>query len=351
MEEKKLVLLNEDYLMSKIYTIREVQVMLDADLAAIYGYTTKTFNQQVKNNIEKFDDDFRFQLTKKEYEDFLKSKISTSKVPSTTYESIECHNRLSLRSNFLTSNTSKKGGRQYLPYVFTEQGIYMLMTVLKGELAVNQSKKLIRLFKKMKDFIIQLQNVLPSSELQFLALQTHNNTEDIRQLKQQMVTRDELSVVIKDFTDSSIKKDYLFYNGQTVEADIAYSEIYSYAEKTIYIIDNYISLKSLAFLKSVAIGVKITIFSDNINHGLHQTEFNDFKKEYSNVSIALKAAGGIYHDRYIFIDQSTKNEKIYHCGGSSKDGGKRVTSISRVEDTMLYRNIINNLRNNPPLQL
>ncbi len=91
-------------LSSLIYIIRGVRVMLDADLAAIYGYTTKAFNQQVKNNLEKFDDDFRFQLTKNEYEEFLRSKN-------------------------LTSNAGKKGGRQHLPYVFTEQGIYMLMTV------------------------------------------------------------------------------------------------------------------------------------------------------------------------------------------------------------------------------
>lgn len=87
----------------------------------------------------------------------------------------------------------------------------------------------------MKNFITQLQNVLPSSEIKSLSIQTQNNTEDIRQIKQQMVTRDELSVVIKDFTDPNIRKDYLFYNGQTTEADLAYAEIYSYARKTIHI--------------------------------------------------------------------------------------------------------------------
>ena len=96
-----------------------------------------------------------------------------------------------------------------------------------------------------------------------------------------------------------LKKDYLFYNGQTVEADIAYSEIYSYAKKTINIVDNYISLKTLVLLKSVAKGVKVTIFSDNVNHGLHQTEFDDFKKEYPDVDITLKTTGGIYHDLQI----------------------------------------------------
>jgi hypothetical protein len=244
--------------------------------------------------------------------------------------------------------TSRWGGTRKMPYAFTEQGIYMLMTVLKGELAVSQSKNLIRLFKQMKDYIIQRQHVLPTTELLALTTQTHNNTEEIRQIKQQV---NDLTVVINDFTDKNIKKDYLFYNGQTVEADIAYSEIYSYAEKTIHIIDNYISLKTLVLLKSVAAGVKVTIFSDNANHGLHQTEFIDFRNKYPHVDVELRSSGGIYHDRYIFIDYATPNEMIFHCGGSSKDGGKRVSSISRVEDTVLYQNIVGSLEGNPVLQL
>ena len=320
MKNNELSNFDEDYLKSKIYIIRGVQVMLDADLADIYGYETRYFNRQVNNNIERFDLDARFQLTKEEFQNLM------------------C-------KNF----TSSWGGTRKLPYAFTELGIYMLMTVLKGELAVNQSKKLIRLFKRMKDFIVQLQNVLPESEIRMLAIQTQNNAEDIREIKRHMVTHNELAVVIKDFTDPNIKKDYIFFNGQTVEADIAYSEIYSYAKITINIVDNYISLKTLVLLKSVAPNIKVTIFSDNVNHGLHQTEFNDFRNEYPNVNISLKTTGGIYHDRYIFIDYGTKNEVIFHCGGSSKDGGKKVTSITKVEDTMLYRDIIQHLQDNPKL--
>ena len=294
MEEKALTILTEEYLMSKIYIIRGVQVMLDADLAEIYGYETRYFNRQVNNNIERFDPEARFQLTRAEFDNLM------------------C-------KNF----TSSWGGTRKLPYAFTELGIYMLMTVLKGELAVSQSKKLIKLFKRMKDFIVQLQNVLPTSEVRALSIQTQANTEDIRQIKQKV---NNLTVVVKDFTDPNIKKDYLFYNGQTVEANLAYAEIYSYAKKTIHIIDNYIGLKTLVLLKSVAPGVKVTVFSDNVNHGLHQTEFADFQREYPIVDITLKTSGGIYHDRYIFIDHGTNNEMIFHCGGSSKDGGKRATS-------------------------
>lgn len=173
MEEKGIILLDEEYLMSKIYIIRGVQVMLDFDLAAIYGYETRFFTRQVNNNIERFEQDFRFQLTKEEFKNLM------------------C-------KNF----TSRWGGTRKMPYAFTEEGIYMLMTVLKGELAVSQSKKLIKLFKQMKDYIIQRQHVLPTKELLALTTQTQNNTEEIRQIKQQV---NDLTFVINDFTDKNIK--------------------------------------------------------------------------------------------------------------------------------------------------
>ena len=129
MEKNELLLLTEDVIASKIHLIRGVQVMLDFDLAAIYGYETRYFNRQINNNIGRFDQDFRFQLTNEEFQNLM-CKIFTS----------------------------SWGGTRKLPYAFTEQGIYMLMTVLKGDLAVKQSKTLIRLFKQMKDFIANLQH-------------------------------------------------------------------------------------------------------------------------------------------------------------------------------------------------
>ena len=152
----EIVILNETDLRSKIYTIRGVQVMLDFDLAEIYGYETKNFNRQVKNNIEKFDSDFMFQLNSNE-----------------VFELSRC--------NFCTSIQVKgvKGGRSYFPYAFTEQGIYMLMTVLRGDLAIRQSKILIRLFKGMKDFIIEREHLIGYDEVAKIAVQTAQNTENI----------------------------------------------------------------------------------------------------------------------------------------------------------------------------
>ena len=322
---------DENDLRSKIHTIRGVQVMLDFDLAEIYGYDTRSFNKQVHNNIERFDEDFRFQLTKEEFDEII------------------------LMCKFYTSSW---GGTRKLPYAFTEQGIYMLMTVLRGELAIKQSKALVRIFKQMKDFILQSQNILSSPELIKLSLQTSDNTKqisdntkEIKDIKDNMVTKTELTKVMKDFTDPNITKDYLFLNGETVEADIAYSTIYSSAKKSIFIVDNYINLKTLVLLKLVKPTVQITLFSDNVGKRLHKTEYDDFCKEYPNVHITLKKTQGIYHDRYIILDFGTNNEKIFHCGGSSKDAGVRTTAISQVEDKSLYQKIAIDLQKNPPLLL
>ena len=133
----ELVIITEDNIKDMIYEIRGQKVMLDFDLARIYGYETKAFNQQVKNNIKKFDEDFRFRITTSEWNDILRSK--------------------NLTANYVSSK------RRYNPFVFTEQGIYMLMTILKGELAVLQSKALIRLFKAMKDHIIEANGLLTNT--------------------------------------------------------------------------------------------------------------------------------------------------------------------------------------------
>lgn len=143
-----------------IYTIRGYKVMLDSDLAKIYGYETKSFNQQVKRNIEKFDDDFMFQLTKEEAELCLRSQNVT-----------------------LNKNGNLQGQHiKYLPFVFTEQGVYMLMTVLKGKLAVTQSKALIRAFKQMKDYLSDCRVMISSDEYVRLASIAAQNSYDIAKL-------------------------------------------------------------------------------------------------------------------------------------------------------------------------
>lgn len=334
-----------------IYVVRGVKVMLDADLAAIYGYTTKAFNQQVKNNIAKFDDDFRFQLTKEEYAEILRSKNLTIKIPINTSESKSNDDNKFLKSNFLTSKTETRGGRQYMPYAFTEQGIYMLMTVLKGDLATRQSKVLIRTFKEMKDFIVDNKSLIGSDELIRLSLQTAQNTADIAEIKDEMLTKSNLAEVIQDFTDLRAKNEYLILNGESVEADIAYNTIYASAKHNIFVVDNYIGLRTLVMLKDVKPSVSVTIFSDNVGNGLHQSELNDFCKQYPKLKISFRKTSGIYHDRYIVVDYNAEAERIYHCGASSKDAGNKVTTITEVSDRQIYHCIFDALLNNPILKL
>ena len=321
---------NFEDLSKLIYIVRGVKVMLDADLASIYGYTTKAFNQQVKNNIQKFDADFRFQLTKIEYEEILRSKILTANDGSTP----------------ITKLSSKS---RTLPYAFTEQGIYMLMTVLKGELAVEQSKALIRTFKGMKDFIVENRYLIGNKELVQLSIQTAQNTADIAEIKNTMVAKTDLAKVVRDFTDPMTRREYLILNGESVEANIAYSNIYKSAKSSVFVIDNYIGLKTLLLLKNVVDNIPITVFSDNTGKGFHQADYDDFHREYPNIQVSFRQTCGIFHDRYIILDYNTDGERIFHCGASSKDAGNKVTTITEVADRQVYHQIVDTLLNNPVL--
>lgn len=342
-KKDEIMLVNQESFAEKIYIIRGQKVMLDFELAEIYGYETKRFNEQVKNNIEKFDDDFRFQLTKEEWEN-LRSKISTSK------------------------SETGSGGRRYLPYVFSEAGIYMLMTVLKGELAVKQSKALIRTFKQMKDYIVENQGLIGQREFLQLSMQITSNVVEMQGLRRDLmnvedkvaglvdnlgnvVHKSELSDLILDLSNPQLKYGFLLLNGEPIEANLAYKDIYSIAKKSIYIIDNYIGVKTLVLLKDIPSSVEITIFSDNVGKGLHTLEYQDFCKEYPFRKVKFQKSGGEFHDRYIIIDWNTDKQRIYHCGASSKDAGQRITTISEVVDQVVYADLINKLLKNPILKL
>ena len=302
--------LNEKMIESMIYVIRGQKVMLDFDLAEIYGYETKNFNRQVKNNISKFDEDFMFKLTREEYNDILRCK------------------------NF----TSSWGGTRHLPYAFTEQGIYMLMTVLKGELAVKQSKTLIRMFKKMKDYLIENDGLL-----------TQNNYLNLFKLIN--ANRDKIQLLEEEFKKISkaISNHYLILNGEKVEADVAYQEIYKFAKNTIYIIDDYIDIKTLQLLKVANENINIIIFSDNkAKNKLNSNFVKDFISD-TGFNIQFKKNNNRFHDRYIIIDFNEENESIFHCGASSKDAGKKITTITKVEESSIYKDLINEILNHDEL--
>ena len=321
-KDNTIIVLNSKAIKDRIYEIRNQKVMLDCDLAQIYGYTTKAFNQQVKNNIERFDKDFMFKLTKKELKD--------------------------LRSKNLTSSW---GGNRYIPNAFTEQGVYMLMTVLKGDLATKQSKTIIRLFKQMKDYIASSNSLVLSNNNNEIVKQVLKNSNEIKQIKSEMATKKDLSLFMKNFVNEHIGNEILLMDGQIVEADVSYINIYKHANKSIYIIDNYIGLKTLALLKGIKHGVEVKVFSDNVGRHLTNIEVNDFKMEYPNINIDFIMTNNKFHDRFIVIDYKKSNEKIYHCGSSSKDAGGKVTAIIELNNNRVYCDMIDSLLKNKKLVL
>ena len=329
-ENKEIVIVDDKTIKDKIYLIRGQKVMLDADLAEIYGYETKSFNRQVKNNIEKFEgEDFMFQLTEDEF------------------ANLRC-------KNF----TSSWGGSRYLPNAFTEQGIYMLMTVLRGELAIKQSKALIRMFKQMKDFIIENQDFIGSKELVQIAIQTNKNTNDIAKINDKIstfATKEDLKKVMDNFIDPDTYKHFLLMNGDKIEADVAYTKLYKSAKKSIYVIDNYIGLKTLELLRAAKDSVEVIIFSDNVRHKdmLTKNILHDFIRDYPTINVKMKIAGKKYHDRYIAIDYGTEHEAFYLCGASSKDAGNKISSITKIEESSkdMYHTMFGGVLRNKNLKI
>ena len=327
-EKPNFSLIDENFLKSRIYTIRGVKVMLDADLAEIYGYETRFFNRQVKNNIERFAEDFRFQLTEKELQNLMCKKC-----------------------------TSSWGGVRKLPYAFTEQGIYMLMTVLKGDLAVRQSMALIRLFKQMKDYIVTENNQLLGNDgIAQIALQTAQNTRDIaehsadiRELSGEVYDMREnlgkvnldLQKVMENFIDPTTFKHFLILDGQKLEADIAYMKIYGMAKKNIVIIDNYLGVKTLDLLRGIAKGISIRIISNAKGcAALTPDIVNDFSISRPDINLTIQQTSRKFHDRYIFLDYDIPNEKLFHCGASSKDAGNKITTIMQIECPEIYHILV-----------
>ncbi|MEQ2540686.1 ORF6N domain-containing protein [Lachnospiraceae bacterium CLA-AA-H183] len=246
-------LMTIDDICNRVYVIRGQQVMLDYDLAEFYGYEVKALNQQVKRNIDRFPEDFMFQLKKEEVpKEFSKSQIVT-----------------------LNEKGDKRGTNiKKMPYAFTEQGIYMLATVLKGQLAEQQSIFIMRAFREMRHYIKQNQQFVTPSELRLVTAKVSeisvqvagivdwkNKSEDrFDNIQRSIDALSENFVLEKDF------KNFVIYKGQKFEADAAYIDIYQQAKKSIYVVDNYVNTKTLQLLSQKQEGVEIVLFTEN-GHG------------------------------------------------------------------------------------
>ena len=312
--------------------------MLDYDLAEFYGYEVKALNQQVKRNIDRFPEDFMFQLKKEEVpKDFSKSQIVT-----------------------LNEKGDKRGTNiKTMPYAFTEQGIYMLATVLKGQLAEQQSIFIMRAFREMRHYIKQNQQFVTPSELRLVTAKVSeisvqvagvvdwkNKSEDrFDNIQRSIDALSENFVLEKDF------KNFVIYKGQKFEADAAYIDIYQQAKKSIYVVDNYVNTKTLQLLSQKQEGVEIVLFTEN-GHGkkgfLSTAVVNDFLQQYPPLRIKPNAD---CHDRLIVLDYGEPTEQAYHCGASSKDAGKKLCAINIILETSMIHPVIDKLLLAPDKQI
>ncbi len=323
-------LMTVDNICNRVYIIRGQQVMLDYDLAEIYGYEVKRLNEQVKRNITRFPEDFMFQLTKDEIpEDFLKSQIAT-----------------------LNENGNKRGLHiKKLPYAFTEQGIYMLATVLRGELAEQQSIFIMRAFREMRHYIKQNQQFVTQSEMRLVTAKVseisvqmagisdrqHKTEQKIEDIQKSIDILNENFVSHKDF------KNFVIYKGQKFEADVAYIDIYQQAKKSIFVVDDYVNTKTLQLLSQKKEGVEVILFTEN-GHGrkgfLTPAVVSDFIKQYPPLQIKSNPD---CHDRLIVLDYGLSTEQAYHCGASSKDAGKKLCAINVILETSMIHPVIDKL--------
>ncbi len=293
MKEKNQIIQISD-IQNLIFTIRGVQVMIDRDLAEMYGVEVKRLNEQVKRNIDRFPEKFRFQLTKREAED-LKSQFATSSL--------------------------EHGGKRKLSFVFTEQGVSMLSAVLRSETAVKVSILIMDAFVEMRKFIATNAGV-------FQRL-------DKVELKQ-IETDQKFEQIFKALEDKSIKpKQGIFYDGQVFDAYIFIADLIKSANKSILLIDNYIDENVLQLFTKRKKNVSVTIYTKNITKVLKQ-DLEKHNNQHPKIKIEKFTKA---HDRFMIIDGTT----VYHFGASLKDLGNKWFAFSKME--MEAMEIITNLKN------
>ena len=309
---EKAEVLTVDKIQNRVYVIRGQQVMLDYDFAEIYGYEVKALNQQVKRNISRFPEDFMFQLERDEIPaECLKSQIVTLNDGLGFGEKMEGE---ILKSQIVTSSW---GGKRKRPYAFTEQGIYMLATVLRGELAEQQSIFIMRAFREMRHYIKQNQQFVTQSEMRLVTAKVSEMSvqvvgisdwkkkteQDLADIRKSIDTLNENFVSEKDF------KSFVIYKGQKLEADTAYIDIYQQATKSIYVVDDFMNAKTLQHLSQKKQGVEVILFTEN-GHGrngfLTPALISDFAEQYPPIRIKVNPD---CHDRLIVVDYGLPDSK------------------------------------------
>ena len=272
-----------------IYEIRGKQVILDSDLAILYEVETKRINEAVKNNPNKFPDRFSWILTENEWI-FLRSKIST-----------------------LENESIGRGHyRKYLPRVFTEQGVAMLVTILKSKVATEVSINIMDAFVLMRKYISS--SIIEQKYINNLVLEHEER----------------LKIVEDAFSSFKEKNNHLFFQGQIYDAYSLLLDIINASKKEIIIIDNYVDKNLLDILSNTK--KKISVVTNKYNN----QDYDKYKKQYNNVKLIIN---NNFHDRFIIIDKAI----LYHCGASFKDLGKKCFEISKIEDSDILNDLIKKL--------
>lgn len=285
---------------SLIITVRGKQVILDRDLARLYGVETRRLNEQVRRNIERFPEDFMFKLTKEEF-DNLRSQIATSNADPSD-----------LRSQIATSNG--RGGQRYVSYAFTENGIAMLSSVLRSPMAIATNIHIMRAFNAMRHFIgsyaqvFQRIEVLEQTQLSLVAFKEETN-------------RNFAEVFKRLDAGDAVPKEAVFFNGEFFEARVLLEKIIKTAKKRVVIIDAYIDAATFEMLDVRAKGVTADIYSS----GLNATARDAHNSAPGREPIQTHKWKNPSHDRWLIVD-----DLLYLCGPSLKDAGKKLSAIDVI---------------------
>ena len=297
-----IVPMSETEIRNLIYTVRGSQVMLDSDLAKLYEVETKNLNRAAKRNESRFPKDFRFQLTQEEVS--------------------------SLRCQIGTSNDGMqepgRGGRRYLPYAYTEQGVAMLSAVLHSGRAVEASVQIMRAFVEMRHFIAS--NAAMFEQIRAV---------ELKQLEYQRSTDERFERVFDYMDQHKAPKQKVFFNGEIYDAFEFLVDLIQKAEREIVLIDGYVDIGTLNILAKKATGVDVTIWT-HPRAALSEQDIDTFNAQYP--SLEVKRTTG-FHDRFLILDRT----EGYLIGTSLKDAGKKSFAISRIEDEGIVSAVLERL--------
>lgn len=298
---------------SRIVSVRGIPIILDRDLALMYGVELAQMNRQVKRNIQRFPEDFMFQLTREEYNN-LKCQNGILNVG----EFAETDNE-SLRSQNGTIKNGRGQHSKYLPYVFTEQGVSMLSGLLRSESAIQANILIMRAFVAMRRFMVANADVFRRLD-----------SLDRRQLE----TEHKLNIVLDKLEDGTLQnKCGIFFEGQTFDAYVLVSDLIRSAKKRVVMIDNYVDESVLTMLDKREKGVSAEIYTLQISKQL-KLDITKHDSQYPPIAVNILKKS---HDRFLIID-----DDAYHVGASFKDLGKKWFAIMKM-DTRSGQELINQL--------